>query len=320
LGSSIHPIGYISYHAGDHDAYGVIHPWIMTDHGWRPANGLLYNRQNYPRLWATLPDRRRGDEVQVPDLMSGKVELGSTVRRLTPAEMPVHSHTINRFANPSPHVHSYNVDAFRHNHGCFVGMDPGPKAIGKVTKMRRDDAGLSIDFKLDTNQFTDTISYLKNDMKRLLDAEIAKTIIGPNHARSILGLAPITKENSMSGTTRLKTPSKNIKRKDLGVAMRLLGLSDQDELLNAVALVQELKEGQKIYRAYELQKAKLSGVTIKIDSEDIAGVLTDAKGNYVYDTVQLVVDGKMLNVSGSEFVVVTPVEPVGEDALRVVQD
>ena len=192
--------------------------------------------------------------------------------------------------------------------------------IGKITKVREDDHGLSIDMKLDTHQFTDTISYLKNDMKRLLDAEISQAIIGPNQVRSALGLTPFTKENSMSGTTRLKTPSKNIKRKDLGVAIRLMGTHDQDELLNAVALVQELEEGQKIFRAYELQKAKLSGVTIKIDSEDVAGALTDAKGSYIYDPVQLVVDGKMVTVNGSSFVIVTPAEPLGEDTLRVVRD
>lgn len=317
-------------HAGDHDAYGVIYPWIMTDLGWRQANGHYYNRYAYPRLWAALPDRRRGDEVQVPDLMSRKVELGAPIR-LRQEQMPVHHHSIagsrwgvNRFANPSPHVHSFSVDALAPNNGYFVGVESGatwtPRKIGKIEKVHSDARGLYVDMKLDAEQFTDTISYLKNDMKRLLDAEISQAIIGPNYARAILGLAPITKENSMSGTTRLKTPSKNIKRKDLGVAMKLLGLSDQDELLNAVAIVQELKEGQKIYRAYELQKAKLSGVTITIDSEDVAGVLTDASGNYIYDPVKLVVDGKMLNVPGSSFVVVTPAEPLGEDTLRVVKD
>lgn len=319
----LYPIGHISMHAGDHDAHSVIYPWIMTDLGWRQANGNFYNRKVYPRLWAALPDRRRGDEVQVPDLMSRKVELGEPIQ-LRREQMPLHSHPIKRYIPPISHTHAADVNAGLVTSGQLVGRHPAdswtPRKIGKITRLNKDERGFYVDMTFDSDQFTDTIGSIKNDMKRLLDAEISRAIIDPNHARRIQGLAPITKENSMSGTTRLKTPSKNIKRKDLGVAMKLLGLSDQDELFNTVALVQELKEGQKLYRAYELEKLDLSGVMITIDSEDVAGVLTDAKGGYIYDPVKLVVDGKMANVSGTAFVVVTPPEPVGEDSLRLVTD
>lgn len=309
----IHPIGYISMHAGDHDAFGVIRAWIMTDLGWRLADGKLYDRKTFPLLWGALPDRRRGELVEVPDLRAGKVEL-------QPHQMPVHTHSIQ--TKSSPHTHDFDVAALAPNNGYFVGMESGswpPRPIGKVQKVRENERGLYVNMQLNTEKYVDAISFIKRDMKRMLDDEISQAIVGPNRARAILGLAPITnKENHMPGTVKLKTPTKNIKRKDLTVAMRLLGLSDQDDLLNAVAIVQELEEGEKLYRAYELQSEKLSAVNIRVVGRDIAGVLTDAQGVYSYDPVRLVVDGKMISVNGNDFVITSPAGEIGKDTLRMV--
>lgn len=319
-----YPPGYISMHTGDHDASGVLRPWIMTDLGWRPADGALYDRKTFPRLWDALPNRRRGDLVEVPNLASDGKPYGNVVH-LTPSQMPPHSHHVAPSPYP-PRPSHYAVDKMgRRIDPYFSGavIDATewkpPRPIGKVQKVHRDDRGLSIDMRLDADQYVDTISFLKRDMKRLLDAEISQAIIGPNQMRSALGLTPITdKENNMSGTVKLKTPTKNIKRKDLTAAVRLLGLSDLDDLLNAVAIIQELDEGQKIYRAYELQGEKIDNVNIKVVNRDIEGFLTDAKGTYIHDDVKLVVDGKMRTIRGSEFVVTSPAGEVGNDTLRMV--
>lgn len=323
----------------------------MTDLGWRNADGMFYNLLAFPVLFKTIGYTygRAGDgEFRVPNMMRGKVELGTPFVRLRSEQMPVHSHAPSRpnyLVNPSPHTHSHSVwwdnypkpDRFdaglmNHNHGYFVGMDPSSKPIGHVTHFRQDDRGLVVNMKFDSSDYSKKI-------RELIDKDFTSKIVSASEMRNSFGLqsdadlfpditAPrgglkfgtSSKENNMTGTTRLKTPSKNIKRKDLNVAMQLLGVSDQDELLDVIATVQELEDGQKIYRAYELQRAKLSDVTVKIDSEDVTGVLTDAQGNYIYDPVKLVVDGKMLNVPGSALVIVTPASLVGEDSLLLTKD
>lgn len=126
----------------------------------------------------------------------------------------------------------------------------------------------------------------------------------------------------MSGTTALKTPTEDIQRKDLTVAMELLNTNDRDYLLHALALVQELKEGQAIYRASQLKDADVLGDTVQVVGTKISGVVTDIRrDDYGRGDWQLVVDGKLFDVpTSTTYVIVTPAPPVGNDTLQLVED
>lgn len=342
--STLHPIGYISLHAGDHDAYGVIRPWIMTDHGWRLADGLWYNRGAYPRLWEALPDRRRGDEVQVPNLSNEGKPYGRVVQ-LAPAQMPAHTH--NTFANPSPHAHTIaplhelrqnpRYDPYfmqRHSHGYVAAVDPAsglfhPRPVGKIQRVDLDERGLNVQMRLDDwiaeeiKKATLSVDDLRTSLglKGLavkaagnqedlfpdpmpLHVGVKGMRWGASRTSASANVPSTTKENNRM-TVKLKTPSKNIKRKDLTAALQLLEMSGRDELLNAVALVQELGDDQKILRAYQLKDADVIGDRIKVNGAKVSGVLSDVSGDYQYGDINLVVDGKMHVVNGNIFVTVT---------------
>lgn len=341
----IHPIGTITL---IHQKYASPKHMIMSDHGWKDCDGLYYNKRAYPLLFGAIGHRYtdvrfRNDEFQVPDLMSGKVELGAPVR-LRPEQMPVHHHTINRLVNPSPHVHSWvpNYDAglLNHNHGYFVGMDPSSKPIGHVSHFRQDDRGLVVNMKFDSSDYSKKI-------RELIDKDFTSKIVSAREMRASLGLqtdmdlfpdiathgikgmkwgvrsasSSITKENNMP-TRTLKTPAENIERKDLTVALRLYGNARiQDELYDVIALVQSVGENESIYRASELKAEDVLGKNVRIHANDASGICSDFGPDDYSGKYNLVIAGKLEQLADG-FIIVTDEdpEPLGEDTLRVVKD
>lgn len=337
MGNLTHPVGYISMHAGDHDAYGVIRAWIMTDLGWRLADGSIYDRSTYPRLWDALPGRRTGDFVEVPDMRAGRVEL-------QPHHMPSHTHT-HSIATPLSELRdNARFDPYfmqRQSSGYVVGMDPGGQfkpvsiykqqridrrdVIGHVESARTDDTGLHVRMRLD-DHFTELIK------KSMVDTANLESLFPEFHG--IKGMkwgerrtsTSTTKENNMSGTRTLQTPSKNIKRKDLTVALRLVGYRAVDDLFDVVALVQSVGDNEKVFRANELKAKDVVGKYVRIHGRDEA---TGGCSDFVKDELRdyatrIVLDGKLETINGDDYLIVSeieapaPKEPLGNDTLRMV--
>ena len=202
--------------------------------------------------------------------------------------------------------------------------------LGHVTSSKIVDQGLNVEMKFNSEAFS------SENLNKIFDA-LALPIVTKNDARRSLGLKELAKEDifpemhgikgmkwgvkplsiikeNNSMTVKLKTPSKNIKRKDLVVGMRLIGLRAQDDLLNAIALVQELQEGERLFRAHELRSETILGKHLRVPGTDVGGICSDAKfSEYDSELVRFVIAGKMEVVEGAIFVVLSdPVDNVTE--------
>ena len=279
--------------------------------------------------------------------------MGDPAVKLRPEHMPAHSH--NTFPSPPNHVHSiapwyshnpaFDSSLLYQSYGVERGPDGlcRPVPIGKTQSVRQDERGLYVKMQLDSSEFSKSIkkmmekkfieefdrAILYGDGGNLEDIfpDVTSPIISANQMRSALGLMPIAnKENTMAGTTKLKTPTENLERKDLVVALRLTGRSsDQDDLFHALALVQELEDNQTLYKATELTNDDVDviGDTIKIDGKKVTGVLSDVVSTdpgYYHATIRLVVGGKLVEVPGNTYVTITEKPELGEDTLQVVRD
>jgi hypothetical protein len=256
--------------------------------------------------------------------------------------MPAHSH-FNFVPNPSTdhthriapwHTHNHHFDhtLLQTQMGYAVGMDPAGrlKPIGSASKAREDEHGLHVKFQLDTSDFERN---LKKLLKDKMDGAILYGVGEPNDMDLFPditaprgGLRFTTSKESSMPKTKLKTPTENIERKDLVVALRLIGYRDTDELMHAVALTQELEDNQAIYRAYELalDDVEVVGSHVKVDGSKASGILSDvvsSEPGYPTAKIRLVVAGKLIEVDGLTYVVVSNDTPqLGDDTLRVVQD
>lgn len=108
---------------------------------------------------------------------------------------------------------------------------------------------------------------------------------------------------------QLRTPeSTTVETKDLTVAIRALGMHDLDYLLDAVALVQSLSAGQRLLKAKKLKPQDV-GVHLEV-VDGPSGVLSDIRDYDEYSRqnngfVKTVIDGKMVDIRGEDFVIVT---------------
>lgn len=108
---------------------------------------------------------------------------------------------------------------------------------------------------------------------------------------------------------QLRTPeTTTVETKDLTVAIRALDMHDLDHLLDAIALVQDLKPGQRLLKAKKLKPQDV-GVHLEV-VDGPSGLLTDIRD---YDgfsrqndgLVKTVLGGKMVDVRSGDFVIVT---------------
>lgn len=104
---------------------------------------------------------------------------------------------------------------------------------------------------------------------------------------------------------KLLRPSKKIKLSDLEVAAGLAGGQYVNELLHTVALVQQLEEGQRLFRARDL-KHDVVDKFVRVISGGESGLCSDIR---TFDTmrepnIRMVVAGKMIEVERDDFVVV----------------
>lgn len=128
-----------------------------------------------------------------------------------------------------------------------------------------------------------------------------------HHDGDLIDPASNIKENNM--ITKLRTPSETIARKDLIVALLISDSRAEDEVMHAVALVQDLAEGESITRGYSLKKQDVVGKFVQIVDLSIDGVCTDFVPREMLvarsDQHQLVLDGVIINVPVSAFVIVS---------------
>lgn len=200
--------------------------------------------------------------------------------------------------------------------------------LGTVESTLSDDAGFQVRVELDNiiKQIQKARDHTA-DLSAVLNASFANIhgIKGMKWGESRTSTSTI-KENNMSGTRILQTPSKNIKRKDLTVALRLIDFRGVDDLYDVVALVQSVGENEKVFRTNELKAEDVVGKYIRVHGRDEAtgGCSDFAKDEPCDYTTRVVLDGKLHAVTGGEYLIVSeikgPEEPLGEDALRLVRD
>lgn len=174
-----------------------------------------------------------------------------------------------------------------------LGLPSSVQPSQKIT-----DELVNVDYGFDVQ------SWLKAEMQFLLNEEIAKSMESALYGDG----SPLHKENNMSDRT-LRTPeSSTVKTKDLTVALRVLGHGYSDEILDALALVQDLKTGERLVKASKLKPQDVGSHLQIIDGQ--SGVLSDLRD---YDTfgrqsngfIKAVIGGKMYDLRPDDFVVLT---------------
>lgn len=239
---------------------------------------------------------------------------------LTPEMMPLHSHEsisvalthghqINHNHNyfgiemlQNPHSHSVSKQVDRLTKSLYTELDipPSfiPKTIYKQAKLDRDDV-MDVGFNVET--------WLKDEMRKQLiefEKQAIDTIL--NGDGSPIGIN--NKEINMTDRTLRKPESTTVETSDLVTAIRALGMHDLEYLLDAVALVQDLKPGERLTKAKKLKPQDV-GVHLQI-IDGPAGVLTDIRDYDEFSRqnngfVKTVLGGKMVDIRGDDFVVVT---------------
>lgn len=196
----------------------------------------------------------------------------------------------------------------QHTHNVFA------QAESRIDRLSHTHShGMRFDSSL---FYTGVVDTMKTDMRRMLDAEITRSLVGKKdtslknlvgiqHDGDILRLTPI-KENSMP-QSKLRTPSENIARKDLIVALAISDGRGEDEILHGVALVQDLDEGQSITRGWQVKEGDILNRHIQIVDGPF-GLVTDYKDRDFTrnDTDQLVVDGKLVSLSRQAYIIIEP--------------
>lgn len=115
-------------------------------------------------------------------------------------------------------------------------------------------------------------------------------------------------ETSM--TTQFRTPTETIERKDLLAALQLsAGSNHPDEVMHAVALVQDLDEGQTIVRGHQLKEGVVGRYIEVVDTGD-KGYLSDWREHNLRDNYKAnaVVNGKMVEIERGHYIIVDPAE------------
>lgn len=198
---------------------------------------------------------------------------------LTPDQMPLHSHE-----SIIGHVHGHMVPSHNHTHTIY-----------KNSKLDRSDISMDVGFNVE--------AWLRDEMRRQLiefEKEAMHTILYGDGS-------PINKENNMSDR-QLRQPEGPIETKDLTVALKALGTYDLDYILDAVSLVQSLESNQRLVKASKLKQQDVGSHLQIVDGQ--GGVLSDLRdyenfGRQNNGTVKAVVNGKMIDIRESEFVVLT---------------
>lgn len=127
------------------------------------------------------------------------------------------------------------------------------------------------------------------------------------HNGEIIDPTSNIKENHMP--TKLLTPSETIERKDLIIALSICDSRSEDELMHAVALVQDLQEGETITRGYYVKKQEVVGQVVTILEQSRTGLCTDfvsidALTNRS-ENHQLVIDGEIVLVPRHAFIIIS---------------
>lgn len=146
-------------------------------------------------------------------------------------------------------------------------------------------------------------------LKHAVAANPTEFLVNIQHDGDIIDPTSNIKENHMQ--TKLRTPSESIERKDLVIALALSDVRGEDELMHAIALVQDLKEGQSLTRGFWLKKKDIVGKYVVLVGKDVAGVCTDfidRDQNRNASNHQLVLDGVITEVSTTDFLVVEAVQ------------
>lgn len=277
-----------------------------------------------PELMLKDPAVKRdalGRVISIPRFPSGShwfkrddrgAESRPGVVTLTPDMMPSHSHSyaiakqIDDLTSSlyraldipksfAPHQHSISVAA-THGHQIHHNHRFDPVTIFKSQKLERDDV-MDVGLNVET--------WLKDEMRKQLiefEKEAMHTILYGDGS-------PIDiKENNMTDRTLRKPESTTVETSDLVTAIRALGAHDLEYLLDAVALVQDLKPGERLTKAKKLKPQDV-GVHLQI-IDGPAGVLTDIRDYDEFSRqnngfVKTVLGGKMVDIRGEDFVVVT---------------
>lgn len=200
---------------------------------------------------------------------------------LSPEQMPLHSHTVGV-------IHGHQARPSVYDMGKF---DP--------SFIKKD---VLVNMTFDSHDFTTTI---KKSLKDKLNREIFDLLDIPQEFN------PTNKENTMS-ERNLRIPENPIEVKDLQSGLRALGMRDSVEILDAVALVQTLTDGERLMQVRELKSQDIGSFVMVVDGH--SGYLTDLstlddlRNNN--GCVKIVLNGKMIDVPQRDFVVVRPADEV----------
>ncbi len=155
-----------------------------------------------------------------------------------------------------------------------------------------------------------------NQLDAMILGQLVSKSAGLKHAaRNIFARSEITQPISSTTypgrnttmTTKLRIPSETVERRDISVALEVLG-ENVDYILNMISIVQDLELGDVVKRADRLKPSDLGRhVTIATgDNIESDGWMTDlivADRITNYET-QLVLDGSIVKVRNDDFVIV----------------
>jgi hypothetical protein len=302
------PVGYLGVPSG---RPGVTAIQIMTDHGPQDSDGRSFDPDTYPELFKALQYKygRDGDFFKIPD-MRNRVPNPTHTHTYVPTTYSDEFGNVSMGLDVSKNGSDYAVIATRDPWTGLTRVDPVPPwssrrgdVIGNFEAVKESPSGLNVSIKFNNEAFTKAVEACKGS---LITADEALSILGSKTPTTF------TKENT-AVTTRLKTPAKNIKRRDLTVAMRLMGYHNQDDLYNAIAIVQETADNETIFRAQEYEKFPMVGKYVRVPGTDIAGMCSDVVRKPNSLDLDVVVAGKLHHLAHNAFIVVRNNEAAQDD-------
>ena len=114
----------------------------------------------------------------------------------------------------------------------------------------------------------------------------------------------------MGSATKYRTPNQTIDRADLDMALRAVDYPDIDFLLDKVAIIQTMDEGEVLQTACNLKSEDIGRyiTVVNGDSRGAKGRMSDINRYEMEEmriSPQLVLDGKMVKLSRQDFVIVS---------------
>lgn len=108
-------------------------------------------------------------------------------------------------------------------------------------------------------------------------------------------------------TTRLRIPTDTVERRDISAALRALG-EDVDTVLNMIAVVQDLEEGEMVRRIDHLNKDDVVGKYLTVidgEADGTSGWCTDFSKTDRDGLITAILDGQIVKVHYRTYVIIS---------------